>query len=97
MGGPDHRCVFLEFDDQLGRCCQLQRMQRTVILFKRTQMRIRSDYVRLFVLALVLGLLAVATPVCGQSGRKVTKLADGVGEIQHEPRSFQSTKSETGS
>jgi hypothetical protein len=75
----------------------LQRMQRTVILFKRTQMRIRSDYVRLFVLALVLGLLAVATPVCGQSGRKVTKLADDVGEIQHEPRSFQSTKSETGS
>ena len=72
-------------------------MQRTVILFKRTQMRIRSDCVRLFVLALVLGLLAVATPVCGQSGRKVTKLADGVGEIQHDPRSFQSTKSETGS
>jgi hypothetical protein len=23
--------------------------------------------------------------VCGQSGRKVTKLADGVYEIQHEP------------
>lgn len=41
-------------------------------------MRIRSDYVRLLVLALVLGLLAAATPVCGQWGRKVTKLADGV-------------------
>jgi hypothetical protein len=48
-------------------------------------MRIRSEYVRPFVLALVLGLLAAATPVCGQSGRKVTKLADGVCEIQHEP------------
>ena len=22
MGGPDHRCVFLEFDDQVGRRCQ---------------------------------------------------------------------------
>jgi hypothetical protein len=48
-------------------------------------MRIRGDYVRLFVLALVLGLLAAAKPVCGRSGRKVTKLADGVYEIQHEP------------
>jgi hypothetical protein len=52
-------------------------MQRTVILFKGIQMRIRSDYVQLFVLALVLGLLAAATPVGGQSGRIVTKLADG--------------------
>jgi glyoxylase-like metal-dependent hydrolase (beta-lactamase superfamily II) len=38
---------------------------------------------RPFFLALSFGLLAVATPLSGQSERKVTKLADGVYEIQH--------------
>jgi len=45
----------------------------------------RSNSVRPLVMALVLGLLAAATPMLGQSERKVTKLADGVYEIQHEP------------
>jgi glyoxylase-like metal-dependent hydrolase (beta-lactamase superfamily II) len=38
---------------------------------------------RPFFLALSIGLLAIATPLSGQSERKVTKLADGVYEIQH--------------
>jgi glyoxylase-like metal-dependent hydrolase (beta-lactamase superfamily II) len=38
---------------------------------------------RPFFLALSIGLLAIATPLSGQSERKVTKLAAGVYEIQH--------------
>jgi glyoxylase-like metal-dependent hydrolase (beta-lactamase superfamily II) len=46
-------------------------------------MRYLMNSLRPFFLALSFGLLAVATPLSGQSERKVTKLADGVYEIQH--------------
>jgi cyclase len=34
-------------------------------------------------IALPIGLLTIATPMCGQTGRNVTKLSDGVYEIEH--------------
>jgi cyclase len=37
----------------------------------------------LFLMAISIGLLAAATPVSGQTERKVTKLTDGVYEIEH--------------
>jgi glyoxylase-like metal-dependent hydrolase (beta-lactamase superfamily II) len=46
-------------------------------------MRYLMNSLRPFFLALSIGLLAIATPLSGQSERKVTKLADGVYEIQH--------------
>jgi glyoxylase-like metal-dependent hydrolase (beta-lactamase superfamily II) len=46
-------------------------------------MRYLMNSLRPFFLALSFGLLAVATPLSGQSERKVAKLADGVYEIQH--------------
>jgi glyoxylase-like metal-dependent hydrolase (beta-lactamase superfamily II) len=46
-------------------------------------MRYLVNSLRQLCLALSFGLLAVATPLSGQSERKVTKLADGVYEIQH--------------
>jgi hypothetical protein len=46
-------------------------------------MRIRSTTVQLFLAAFVLSAAAAST--FGQSQRKVTQLADGVYEIQHEP------------
>src|SRR5690349_2677737 len=50
--------------------------------FPETQMRYLVSLRPIF-LALSFGLFAVATPLSGQSERKVTKLADGVYEIQH--------------
>lgn len=46
-------------------------------------MEIRSILFQPYVLALSLAVLAAATPMCGQSERKMTKLAEGVYEIQH--------------
>jgi len=48
-------------------------------------MRMRNNSVPFSVLAFLLGLLAAVSPTFGQSERKVTKLADRVYEIQHEP------------
>ena len=46
-------------------------------------MRLRMNLLRPLLVGLSLGLLAAVTPMSGQSERKVTKLADGVYEIQH--------------
>src|SRR5579863_6996173 len=48
------------------------------------QMRIRCDFLQPL-LALSFVMLVAAAPMSGQSERKVSKLADGVYEIQHEP------------
>lgn len=47
-------------------------------------MRCKGNSLWMFLLVLAIGLSA-DTPMSGQSERKVTKLADGVYEIQHEP------------
>lgn len=46
-------------------------------------MSIEPKSLRPFLVGLALGLLAIPAPMSGQSERKVTKLADGVYEIQH--------------
>lgn len=47
-------------------------------------MQLQSNSPQLFIVAILIGLLSAATPMSGQTERKITKLADGVYEIEHQ-------------
>jgi len=47
-------------------------------------MQLKSNSLRLFVMAILIGILFVAAPMSAQTERKVTKLADGVYAIEHQ-------------
>jgi cyclase len=51
--------------------------------FSETPMLRKCNSVRLLSIAILIGLLAAATPMSAQTERKVTKLTDGVYEITH--------------